>query len=180
MNTELTIHRSQDDPIRSGIYRIAGILIACAGVLWAMINISFIITYLINPVSFILTRVVTTLLQLLGQPVHQTGLSVSSPLVNLKITPACTGIYQIVVLSGGLVALSKTGKERTRGIIQGSMILMGINIFRITSIYYVALLIPEWVPFIHGVFWEGVMVLFVPLFWIYWVGKNRIDTSSPL
>jgi exosortase/archaeosortase family protein len=82
-----------------------------------------------------------------------------------------------VLLIAGLVAWSSTGRERARGIIAGTIFLMSINIFRIVSIYYSALIIPEWVPFIHGVFWEGVMVLLVPLFWIYWVGKKRGDKS---
>jgi exosortase/archaeosortase family protein len=173
MNTELTIRQSQDDPIRSGIYRTAGIFIVSTGILWAMINIPSVVTYLINPLSFILAGIVTYILQLLGQPVYQMGLFVNSSIINMEVTPACTGIYQIVVLIGGLAAWSHTGRERTRGIVTGSIILMSINIFRIVSIYYSALIIPEWVPFVHGVFWEGVMVLYVPLFWIYWVGKKQ-------
>ena len=173
MNTELTIHPSHDYPIRNGIYRTAGIFIACTGILWALINLSWIITYLIEPLSSSLAWIVTAILQLLGQPVHQMGLFVNSPLINLEVTPVCTGIFQIVVLIGGLVAWSTSGRERVRGIVIGTSLLMGINIFRIISIYFSAIIIPDWVPLIHGVFWEVVMVLFVPLFWIYWV--NRIS-----
>jgi len=149
------------------------------GILWALINISFIIDYLINPLSFILAGVVTFILQLFGQPVFQMGLFVKSPLITMEVTPACTGLYQIVVLIAGLIAWSGTGREKTRGIIIGSIILININMFRITSIYYTALIIPEWVPFVHGVFWEGIMVLYVPLFWIYWVGKDRCEMKPP-
>jgi exosortase/archaeosortase family protein len=173
MSTELTIRQSEDYPIRNGIYRTAGIFIACTGILWAMINISFFITYLIEPFSLILAGIVTTILQLLRQPVYQMGSFINSPMINLEITPACTGIYQIIVLIGGLIASSSSGRERTRGIVTGSIVLMLLNIFRIVSIYYCALILSQWVPFIHGVFWEGVMVLFVPLFWIYWVSKIK-------
>ena len=172
MNSELTIPRTQDYPIRNGIYRTAGILIVCTGILWALIKIPLTITYLIEPLSFGLAWIVTAMLQLLEQPVNQMGFFINSPVVNFEVTPAITGIYQIVVLIGGLVAWSTSGRERVRGIMIGTSLLMSINIFHIISIYFSALIIPDWVPFIHGVFWEGVMVLFVPLFWIYWVNRS--------
>ena len=175
MSTELTINRPHDFPIRNRIYQTAGIFIAGTCILWALINIPWIITYLINPISLSLAWIVTAMLNLLGEPVHQMGVFVSSSMINLEVTPACTGIYQIVVLVTGLVAWSTTGRERSRGILAGIFLLMSINIFRILSIYYSILIIPEWVPFIHGVFWEGLMVLFVPLFWIYRVGRIEGD-----
>jgi len=173
MNTELTIPRSHEYPIRSGIYRTAGIFIVCTGVLWTLINVSWVITYLMEPLSISQAWVVSFLLKLVGQPVHQTGLFINSPLMNLEVTPSCTGIYHFVVLIGGLLAWSTTRSERNRGIIAGIIALISINIIRLVSIYYCALYITDWVPFFHGVFWEGVMVLFVPIFWIYWV--NRIS-----
>jgi len=172
MNTELTITRTQDYPIRNGIYRTAGIFIVCTGILWVLINISWIITYLIEPLAFSLVWMVSAMLELLGQPVYQRGFFLNSPVINFEVTPAFTGIYQIVVLIGGLIAWSTSGRERLQGILIGTSLLMSINIFRIISIYFSALIIPEWVPLIHGVFWEGVMVLFVPLFWIYWVNRS--------
>jgi exosortase/archaeosortase family protein len=172
MSTEFTIPRSSEYPIRSGIYRTAGIFIVCTAILWTLINISWMITYLIDPLSLSLAWFASILLQIFGQSVHQAGLFINSPLINLEVTPACTGIYQIVVLIGGLVAWSTTGRERNRGIVIGIIALMSINIIRLVSIYYCALSIPDWVPFFHGVFWEGVMVLFVPLFWMFWVNRT--------
>ena len=178
MSEELIINRNFGIPIRNGIYRTAGIFIAGTGILWTLINLPWAIAYIIDPLTLSLAWIVTVILQTLGEPVYQIGIVVTSPAVNLEITPACTGLYQIVVLIAGILAWSNTVRERTRGIVSGILILMSINIFRIISIYYSALTIPQWVPFIHGVFWEGVMVLFVPVFWMYWVrtisgGNNR-------
>ena len=178
MSEELIINRNFGIPIRNGIYRTAGIFIAGTGILWTLINLPWAIAYIIDPLTLSLAWIVTVILQTLGEPVFQIGSVVTSPVVNLEITPACTGLYQTVVLIAGILAWSNTVRERTRGIVSGILILMSINIFRIISIYYSALTIPQWVPFIHGVFWEGVMVLLVPLIWMYWVrtisgGNNR-------
>lgn len=177
MSEELIINRHFGIPIRNRIYRTAGIFIAGTGILWTLINLPWAIAYLIDPLTLSLAWIVTVILQTLGEPVFQIGSVVTSSAVNLEITPACTGLYQSVVLIAGILAWSNTVRERTRGIVSGILILMSINIFRIISIYYSALTIPQWVPFIHGVFWEGVMVLLVPLIWMYWVrtlsGENN-------
>jgi exosortase/archaeosortase family protein len=169
MSEELIINRNFGIPIRNGICRTAGIFIAGTGILWTLINLPWAIAYIIDPFTLSLAWIVTVILQTLGEPVHQIGVVINSPAVNLEITPACTGLYQNVVLIAGILAWSNTVRERARGIAFGTLILMSINILRIISIYYSALTIPQWVPFIHGVFWEGVMVLLVPLIWMYWV-----------
>jgi exosortase/archaeosortase family protein len=170
---ELIINRQFGLPIRTRIYQTAGIFVAGIGILWALTSLPLAIDYLIKPLSIGQAWLINRMLQLLGEPVHQIGIAVNSSAVNLEITPACTGIYQIVVLIAGILAWSGTSRERWHGIALGAAILMGINIFRIITIYYTALAIPDWVPFFHGVFWEGVMVLLVPVYWMYWV--NRIS-----
>jgi exosortase/archaeosortase family protein len=172
MSEELIIRRQFDSSIRSRIYQTAGIFIMGVGILWALASIPWALDYLIKPLSMGLAWLVTSILQLFGEPVLQAGIFIKSPAAELEITPACTGLYQTIVLIAGILAWSSTGRERWRGIAIGACILMGINIFRIISIYYSAIIIPEWVPFIHGVFWEGIMVLLVPLFWMIWVYRN--------
>jgi exosortase/archaeosortase family protein len=169
MSNQLIINRHFAIPIRKEIYRTAGIFIAATGILWGLTNLPWAMAYLIDPLSISLARIVTAILQTLGEPVYQIGIVVNSPAVNLEITAACSGLYQMVVLSAGILAWPSTARERMRGILLGTLLLMSINMFRIISIYYCALTIPEWVPFFHGVLWEGVMVLLVPFFWIYWV-----------
>jgi len=171
---EIIIRRQFGLPVRTRIYHTAGIFVAGIGILWALTSLPLAIDYLVRPLSNSLAFIISGILQLLGEPVHQFGIVVSSSAVQLEITPACTGLYQIIILITGLVAWTGTSGEKRRGIIIGFSLLMGINIIRILSIYYCALYIPDWVPFIHGVIWEGVMVLLVPIFWMWWV-KNISD-----
>jgi exosortase/archaeosortase len=143
MSEELIISRQFDSPIRSRIYQTAGIFITGIGILWALTTLPWAIENFIKPLSIGLASIVTALLQLLGEPVHQVGIFINSPAANLEITPACTGLYQSIVLIAGILAWSSTGRERWRGIAVGASILMGINIFQIISIYYSAVIIPE-------------------------------------
>jgi exosortase/archaeosortase family protein len=174
-NEEIIIHSKFGLPIRTRIYQTVGIFVAGIGILWALTRLPLVIDYLVRPLSISLAFIVSGILQLLGEPVSQIGIFVSSSAVQLEITPACTGLYQIVVMITGLLAWTGTSGEKRRGIVIGFSLLMGINIIRIISIYYCALLIPEWVTFIHGVVWEGVMVLLVPVYWMWWVRRISVD-----
>ncbi len=73
-------------------------------ILWTLINLPWAIAYLIDPLTLSLAWIVTVMLQTLGEPVYQIGNVVTSPVVNLEITPACTGLYQSVVLIAGILA----------------------------------------------------------------------------
>lgn len=174
-NEELIIRRQFSLPIRARIYQTVGIFIAGIGILWSLTSLPLAINYIVRPLSLSLAFIVSGTLQLLGEPVRQIGIVVTSSAVQLEITPACTGLYQIVVLITGLLAWTGTSGEKRRGIVIGFSLMMGINIIRIISIYYCALFIPDWVPFIHGVVWEGLMVLLVPLFWMMWA--RRLSTN---
>jgi exosortase/archaeosortase family protein len=174
-NEELIIRRKFEIPIRSRIYQTAGIFVAGIGILWGITSLPWAIEYILEPFSLSTTWLVTMLLELFGEPVFQDGLFVRTNFINLEITPASTGIYQIVILCIGIFAWTGRIRNSWRGIGIGVLILLCANLLRIISIYYSTLLIPDWLPFIQGVFWEGILVLLVPLFWMYWVKKGNSD-----
>jgi len=171
-NEELIVHQQFGIPIRNRLYQTAGIFVAGIGIMWGMSSISWTIEYILNPIAFNLAWAVSWMLQLVGEPVQQIGTIIKAPSGDLEITAAGTGIYQIIILSAGILAWSTTAKERWYGIAIGIFILMVINFIRILTIYASTLIIPDWLPFIEGIFWQGVMVLSVPVYWMYWVTKS--------
>jgi exosortase/archaeosortase family protein len=181
-NEELTLHQQLGIPIRSRLYQTAGIFIAGIGIMWGMASLSWIIEHIINPISINLAWLISSMLQLFGEPVQQVGTMIKGPSVDFEITATGTGIYQIIILSAGIFAWAKTSRERWRGIIFGFIILMHLNVLRIFSIYLSTLIFPDWLPFVQGVFWQGVMVLYVPVYWMCWLkagGNAQAKLSSP-
>ena len=175
-NEELIIRRKFEIPIRTRIYQTAGIFVAGIGILWGITSLPWANEYLLEPLTFFTTWIVTGLLYLLGEPVFQDDLFIRTNILNLEITPTLTGIYQIVILSVGIFAWSGKVRKSLRGIGIGILILVVANLLRNMCIYYCTLTYPDWLPFIQGVFWEGVMVLLVPLFWMYWFKR---ESSNP-
>ncbi len=171
-NEELIIKQHYGMPIRSRIYVTAGIILGGIGILWAISNLPWAAEYLLEPISLGTAWISAFILQLCNEPVFNDGLYLRNNFVYLEITPVLTGIYQIIILNVGIFAWSGTVRRSWRGILLGSSILVCINLVRIISIYYSVSIIPDWRPFFQGIFWEGVMVLYVPLFWMYWASRN--------
>jgi exosortase/archaeosortase family protein len=175
---ELIIRRQYILPIRSRIYHTAGIILCGIGILWGVTNLPWAIENLLEPLSAGLAWLVTGILQIFGEPVLQVGLVIKGPSANMVITPAGTGIFQIVILSTVIFAWAINTKKKWVGILLGIFILTAVNVLRIVTIYYCTLTIPDWIPFIEGIFWQGIMVLLVPLFWMYWITKKAYHTEK--
>ena len=169
MNEKIVIKQRSDFWTINKIYRTAFIFIMLLSVFILIINLPPIRNHVVNSATLILAWITTVILHTLGEPVFQIGYVVSSPAINMEITLTCTGLYQVAVLIAGILVWPATTGERRQGIIIGSFFLTSVNILRIISIYYSAVFVPDWVPFIHAVFWEIVMILFVPLIWFIWI-----------
>jgi exosortase/archaeosortase family protein len=173
MSENLLIRQQSGIAIRYQIYRSTMIFLVVFGSMWLLLKLSWVIVYLVDPLASNQARLVTAMLQLLGEPVYQAGRVVGSPLFNLEITPACTGLYQLLVLIAAILSWPATVRQWVWGLVLGSCILMAINLFRIVSIYYTALAIPLLLPFIHAVLWEGLMFILILLIWVYWQQRLR-------
>jgi exosortase/archaeosortase family protein len=169
MSEKLYTHRRFGILISNRIYRSAWIFIAATAIFWLLLHSLLVNACLIDPLALSLARLVSSSLQAVGEPVFQVGAVIVSPAINMEITPACTGLYQIMVLSAGILAWSAPLRKQVFGIVFAALIIMSINTIRIFSIYYSALIISHWVAFIHGVLWEVIMIFLIPLTWLYWV-----------
>jgi exosortase/archaeosortase family protein len=141
-------------------------------------NLPWAIENLLEPFSAGLAWLVNGILQLFGEPVLQAGLIIKGSSAHMKITPADTGIFQIVILSTVILAWVNNARNKWLGVFYGIVILTAVNVLRIITIYYCTLTIPDWIPFIEGIFWQGIMVLFVPLYWMYWITKKAHHTDK--
>jgi len=149
--------------------RTLGIFIAGTAFCLILLHLPFIRHHTFPPLALALSWLLTHLLHILGQPVYQLGTLIIGPAVNLEITPACTGLYQISFLWIAIFSWPAGFKERFTAFISGTLFLIILNIFRIISIYYGALVFPSWIPFFHDIFWEVIMILTVPFIWLIWI-----------
>jgi len=162
----------------SGRGRPLGIFICGTAIFLMLLQLPVIRHYLLTPLAFALAWLLNGILTVLGEPVYQFGTLIIGPAINMEITPACTGLYQITFLWITIISWPAADSKRLSGFMHGSLFLIILNIFRIISIYYGALLFPSWIPFFHDIFWEGVMILMVPFIWLMWLNHLPMPVSS--
>ena len=178
MRSELTYQPLAARFSNSGWGRPLRIFICGTAIFLILIQLPVIRHYLLTPLAFALAWLLNGILTVLGEPVHQLGTLIIGPAINMEITPACTGLYQISFLWIAILSWPAPGSKRLSGFVHGALFLLILNIFRIISIYYGALLFPSWIPFFHDIFWEGVMILMVPFVFLMWMKHLPLPVSS--
>lgn len=101
------------------------------------------------------------------------GVSISSPRVRLDLMRGCDGVEAWVILLAAMLVFPMPWRHRLAGVFWGSMVVFGLNLTRIVSLYQIALHRPQWFGVAHGPIWQTLMTVAAALFAWLWI------TGSP-
>ena len=118
-------------------------------------------------------QIVTWMLGLAGELVRVDGTVIYSPQFNMRIVSECTAITPIIVLAAATVAVPAPVGSKLRGIILGASVLHLVNLVRIISLYYLGVMWPDMVEFVHLVLWQAVLVVLAVGLWGFWAQRVR-------
>jgi exosortase/archaeosortase family protein len=118
-------------------------------------------------------QVVTWMLALVGELVRIDGTVIYSPKFNMRIVSECTAITPIIVLAAATIAVPAPLVSKLKGIILGASVLHLVNLVRIISLYYVGVMWPDMVEFVHLVLWQAVLVVLAVGLWGFWAQRVR-------
>ena len=118
-------------------------------------------------------QVVTWMLALVGELVRIDGTVIYSPQFNMRIVSECTAITPMIVLAAATIAVPAPLVSKLKCIILGSCVLHIVNLVRIISLYYVGVMRPDMVEFVHLVLWQAVLVLLAVGLWGFWAQRVR-------
>jgi exosortase/archaeosortase family protein len=121
-----------------------------------------------------------SVLSILGEEASSSGVSVNSPRFNLTIKRGCDAI-QPSVFFALLVAASPVTVSLLRRcvwMIVGTLVLLGINLFRIISLYYTGVWSPEYFDLMHVEVWQVAFVVLPILLWLIWVRAMNPGRST--
>ena len=62
-------------------------------------------------------------------------------------------------------------RPKMLGLIFGSLIIGGLNLIRLVSLFYVGTYWREHLGELHLLFWQGAMMLSVVILWLYWLRR---------
>jgi len=110
-------------------------------------------------------------LSVLGEAVQVEGVSLYSPLLNMRIVSECTAITPTMVFAAAVLAFPSSVSGKLKGLLLGIGALYLINLVRVVSLYYIGTHAPDQAEFAHIVVWQAVMVLIAIGLWSLWAAK---------
>jgi len=98
----------------------------------------------------------------------------------ITVEPGCTGFDYSWFLMAAIAAFPAPILGKVLGIIAGVAVLLGLNIVRVTSLFWVGVHRPEHFAFVHEQLWAVVLnvaTVCLMVAWIVWM-KRRNETSD--
>ncbi|MBU0678428.1 MAG: archaeosortase/exosortase family protein [Verrucomicrobia bacterium] len=101
--------------------------------------------------------------------------------ITIEIMKGCDGTDALLLLVSAFVASPLRWKHKLSGILWGIALVYGLNLIRLTSLFYVAKYRKDWFQFFHLSLWQVLFVLFAGAFFIFWSerGLRVSGHSSP-
>jgi len=109
------------------------------------------------------------LLALLGSEVVAEGAAIHSPTVSLQIRYGCDAIFPSALFVAAVLASPVPFRSRLPGLLIGTVVLLGINIVRIATLYWAKFAFGRaWFHWLHIDIWQPAFVFLALLFWVIW------------
>jgi exosortase/archaeosortase family protein len=90
------------------------------------------------------------------------------PGLEVQLLRGCDGMEAWLMLMSALLVFPFPWRRRLLGALWGSLLVFGLNLLRIVSLFHVALRRPDWFEIAHSVLWQSAMVIAVAAFILAW------------
>jgi len=137
---------------------------------YVAVALSFVDTHVIVPFTRGVTQISGAMLNLLGQHVTVTGTIISGKFA-VDIHNGCNGIEAIVFVCAAMFAFEAPLSRRLAGALIAALILQGLNIVRIVSLYLIGLKRPEIFETAHLAIWQTLMFAAAVFLFLAWTSR---------
>lgn len=99
-----------------------------------------------------------------GQSVYMNDFSV-------RVIDECTGMYELLVYAGCVLAYPTTIRNKTIGIILGVPAMLVINMVRLLFLSFIGMVYPALFSYAHYYLWQVTFILLIVLAMMLWIEK---------
>lgn len=88
-----------------------------------------------------------------------------------NIVTECTAVGPLIVFLGAIVAYPATLRAKTIGAILGIVVLMGVNLGRIVSLFWIGTSYPQYLDLAHLLVWQTAIIVLAIVLWLFWAER---------
>ena len=91
--------------------------------------------------------------------------------ISLNVIDECTGIYELFVYAGCVMAYPTSPGKKLAGVAFGIPAIFGINMVRLLSLAFVGMWFPSIFSYVHYYLWQVTLILLVVFVMLVWIEK---------
>ncbi len=91
--------------------------------------------------------------------------------ISLNVIDECTGIYELFVYAGCVMAYPTSSGKKLAGVAFGIPAIFGINMVRLLSLAFVGMWFPSIFNYVHYYLWQVTLILLVVFVMLVWIEK---------
>jgi exosortase H (IPTLxxWG-CTERM-specific) len=148
---------------------------------YAIITIDAVDRRVVLPFTAALARVSGAALNLIGERVRVTGTVIGSSKFAVDIRGGCNGLEAVVFVCAAMLAFQAPVRKRIIGAFAAAMILEGLNVIRIDSLYLLGVYHRNVFEMFHLAVWQTLMfgaAVFIFLIWTSIVAPRNAPAST--
>lgn len=134
--------------------------------------------YIAVNLPIMISHSVTALLNLVGVPASSIGPVVELTSFRFTIIYHCAGIFGMMIYAAAVLAYTARWWEKLYGLVLGIAGLYAINTVRMAVLGIIGMKWRKHFDFYHEFLWQGIFIIFVIAFWIFWKEKLIRDQYS--
>ncbi|MDP6514513.1 MAG: archaeosortase/exosortase family protein [SAR202 cluster bacterium] len=99
------------------------------------------------------------------------GTILASDTFAVNIVAECTAVGPLVLFMGAVAAYPSPWKSKGMGLLMGLVVLTGVNVIRIMSLFWIGATYPQYLDVAHLLVWQSVIILLAIVLWLFWVDR---------
>jgi len=107
-----------------------------------------------------------------GGPLTVNGTSVSGTTFGFSVAEGCNGIYALVIVIAGVMALPIRWSRKVVGLILAAVYIMALNYIRLLTLWYFGQTSPLLFDTMHLYVWEFIIIALGAAFCYWWYEKS--------
>lgn len=127
--------------------------------------------YIAVYLPIVIARSVAALLNLFGVTASASGPVVELTNFRFTIIYHCAGIFGMMIYAAAVLAYTARWWEKIYGLIMGFFGLYAINTIRMAALGVIGMKWRKHFDFYHEFLWQGIFIIFVIAFWVFWKEK---------
>jgi len=137
---------------------------------YGAVSLTFVDTHVILPFTRAITEVSGLALRMIGQKVQVSGTVIAGKFA-VDIHNGCNGVEAVVFVCAAMFAFDAPRLKRLAGAAIAALVLEGLNVIRIVSLYMIGLKWPKIFETAHLAIWQTLMFGAAVFLFLIWTNK---------